>query len=194
MLLLAILFAFAGAAFSYLYIQNFKLTPISFEEFLNNPLRLFSRENFKNEKETVFSDKSFSGIKLDTNEFHTISNKNQNNSFEKNLLPAPADYEDNQISTTLDFNTENDRELSRFSSNNLLNGLPFMKPNINSKTKEISETAENYFDSISDLIKSNQLRKNDDPLIEPKHLLTLQITKRKICLFEVGTSEPEQSR
>lgn len=33
-----------------------------------------------------------------------------------------------------------------------------------------------------------------DPLLEPRQLLTLRVTARKVCLFEVSTSEQEQSR
>lgn len=35
---------------------------------------------------------------------------------------------------------------------------------------------------------------NNDYIISPNYLVTLLITKRKICLFEVSTSEEEQSK
>lgn len=159
MLIIAILFAFIGAAFSYfVYNQNYNLTPIAFNNFLNNPLSFFSQINNKG------------NLKINNNNFYLFIEQNND---QKNL--ATKDYFSNHLST-LNFNTENDEsEFNQFTLNNL-------------------KTEENIKKTLN-TIKLFEFQKNsNDPLIEPKHLLTLQTTKQKICLFEIATSEIEQSR
>lgn len=185
MLFFAILFVFIGAAVSFfVYNHNYKLTSITFEDFLNNPLHLFSQIHNKNDLNEV--DKNSN---INNKNFHPILTVNQNK--DKNFLPNAEDYEDNQLFTTLDFNTEiKKNESNQFSLNSLVKDLPIIKSTNNLKIKKNNEN-----EKIFETVKSTYLKENsEEPLIEPKHLLMLQVTNKKICLFEMGTSEAEQSR
>jgi hypothetical protein len=57
-----------------------------------------------------------------------------------------------------------------------------------------ADTKASFDKNSSNLDSIEKFSKNPEPVINASLLLTLLVTKRKVCIFEVATDQDEESR